>query len=729
MSQPTGIIAKIILSEDKYKEFVRKTANELLAQNVFGCIKNQDRDYYVFRYLKKENALYAFFYFHYGNKQFLIDHPLLSMFKNIEPYLDPESTGYIVATTDCVNNEPLDFVYYAEIENKTIIDQTSSPKEPNLYWADAEKYFFKYIEIDFNLAITSEPILEKSVITKVKKLQEADRIQNLKNNLHKATPQNPIELFTGYFYNGKVLYTFNRQNSITVFDQIDLKDLQQTPYGLCDNKGVIVGDTYIATDHTKFKKHQKGETIFYSSADTVYNSELDLYPDSDGSTFRLLKDCLGEDKKYLYFAGQQLPKETVGDYQVNESGYFYKNMLLHSKKQIRVGEEVLEGIDAETFEIIEPNVDAFLQKHSIDNPSGIHAGCFILYCQDKQGELIIHNYDVNITTIQVERITSLSEYLKDAKEKIALLKVEKTKHYYPEYKEGADGDINYFTQMNEWLSQGFDKKYNDWQYNASFYIALNNYFYTCFQLYLKTKDKAYLNTADAVFDKIASTCFVNPYIFHNTTCIHAALGETGKAILSISSALNYGYKEIALIWNDEDLRSIAKHPNFISLKEYYDQIKSIYPYINITILDKIGRMPETTYKQNVIDNVMREFSFPTETEFDLARKQSNNPQESLDIFQSKVAQFINCALQYNLHNYSKHYERFKNSSFLTLETHLFALNKIFGEAHRTYGSRDFAACQPIIEKIRGMLLKSKDTAMTNTIRMNNLNRVFNFFEE
>jgi hypothetical protein len=265
MSQPVGIVAKILLPEDQYKKYVRKEVGARLAEAIFNCLKVQSREYYIFYYLKKESALYAFFFFSNGNTNFLLNHPLLALLKNIAADTDGTSSGYIVATLDAMNLTADDFIYSVTLENGKFFDHKFNNDEAKLFRKDASKNFLKYAG-DKSLEMVLSCVVDKNIVARIKKLGEAVRVANLKNNLHKATLKNPIELFNNYFYNGKYFYRCE-ESSITIYDDISLQELRQTSYGLYDDKGVIVNNgyfrkgIYIATNPTKFRMRQKTETF------------------------------------------------------------------------------------------------------------------------------------------------------------------------------------------------------------------------------------------------------------------------------------------------------------------------------------------------------------------------------------------------------------------------------------------------------------------------------------
>lgn len=727
MSQPVGIIAKINISEDSYKKYVRQVAADVLAGNVFDCIRGKNRDLYVFHYLKKENALYAFCFFNYGNSTFLLEHPILDMFKKITPYLDDDSKGYLIATCDSLNNTPEDFVYVACIENRKWKEQPLSVAQQEAYWKDADKYFFKKAEA--GMEIVMPRVLDKGVIKKVKALGEKYRVQHLKDNLHTATIEKPLELFGGYFYNGRQFYCCMPGQDVVIFDHINLQELRQEPYGVRDNNGVIVGQTYLATDPAKFKVWHKNDTTFYSSAEAVYDYKLNPYPSSDGLSYKMISDYIGEDKAYIYFTGEQLLKSEIGAYAINSSGYFFQNVLLYNKSQVRAGAIVLQNIDAASFEILSPDALVFCKEHGLENPSGSYAGCFILHCRDKDGELIIHNYDIHKTSITVERITSLGDYVADTKVLLQDIGAQRLKNYYPQYKEGKESI--YYEAMNSWLADGFEDKWQTGQYNGSFLIAMNNYFYCCFQLYLQDKDTTYLQAGVSLFEKISATCFINPAVFHNTACIYAALCNAEKALQSISAALHYGYEKISMVWEDQDLSLLFKNQDFLSLKAYYEANRNYYPFINLPVLNKITTITDTYYKNSVAASMLNRFSIPDLPSF-AAELVPEAQRDYYAEMKEKIAYFLNAALQQQSLYYKDNYARYKDYAFLNVRTHFFALQGFFNEAHRKYRSNDIHFCMPIAKKVKTLIAQHRgetDTEMlVQEIRGMGINKILGLVE-
>ncbi|AOW09854.1 TPR end-of-group domain-containing protein [Flavobacterium gilvum] len=724
MSQPVGITAKIQLPQDNYKKYIRKIAGTIVAQNIFDVLTARDnRDFFVFKYIKKEAALYAFFYFNYGEGQYILEHPLLAMLRQSEPYLEENANGYLIATRDSLNFSSDDFVYSANVQNGKFTDHTFTEKELKDFGKDADKHFFKVADTSY--ALTFPKVVDTAIVKKVKALQETHRVQMLKGNLHTATLEKPIEIFAGYFYNGQHFYSAAK-DEVCIYDNINLQELRQTPYGVCDDKKVIVGNACITTDPAKFKMHRKGEQTYFSAAEAVYNDTLQAYPNSDGLSFRMLSEYVSEDKNHIYYTGIQLAKQETGAYELNTSGYFHQNILLFSKTQVRAHDAILENIDAPTFEILSKDAQQFRKTHELPNPSGAFAGCFVLHCRDKSGEFIIHNYDINTTKLTVERISSLEEYLAKARTLLIEMEATKGKNNYPDYNE--KDEAGYFANMNKWLANDFEEKYTKWRYNDSFLRALNNYFFSCFQLYKSTNDKQYLEATAQLYSKVKADCFLNPYIFHNTACIFAALGNTEEALSSISGALHFGYDQIELIWKDKDLQMLFNHPQFVALKNYYQQIKQFYPLVTLQLLEKVEMVTDGYYKKSAEVKILSCFILPPPEAFNNEVLFTEEQKLYAKVFLPKLTDFVNNGLQHGSFYYKKSYERLRDYPLVNASTHFVALNYFFAQAHTKYTRGKVAACMPIIQKIKTCIAahvqEAETQQMVRQIKASAINRIF-----
>jgi hypothetical protein len=151
------------------------------------------------------------------------------------------------------------------------------------------------------------------------------------------------------------------------------------------------------------------------------------YPNSDGASFKLLSKYVGEDKNYIYFLGNQLTKKDIGvEYNIDDSRYPYKNILLYSKQLVYLDGRVLDDIDVPSFEILSHYFDFFVKPFAgkifgaYKEPLLCENFGMIKHCRDKYGEFILRNYDLSKEPYRsrrldnpwvMERITSLEDYI------------------------------------------------------------------------------------------------------------------------------------------------------------------------------------------------------------------------------------------------------------------------------------------------------------------------------
>ena len=102
MSQPVGIVSKIKISEDAFKKFIKQEA-KAIAEELFDSFWHKSSNIYLFQYNKKQQTLYAFVYYNYGNSELLQESSVFKALTKVEPYLNIEDEGYFFATLDSLN--------------------------------------------------------------------------------------------------------------------------------------------------------------------------------------------------------------------------------------------------------------------------------------------------------------------------------------------------------------------------------------------------------------------------------------------------------------------------------------------------------------------------------------------------------------------------------------------------------------------------------------------------
>jgi hypothetical protein len=277
MSQPIGIISKIKISEKAYKRFLKQEAKEI-ANELFYTFWHKLSNIYLFQYNKKEEILYIFVYYNYGNAEFLKESTIYKAIERIEPFLDEKSEGYFFGTLDSINFE--NYITKKIIEKQKLIDYQFSQEELTDIGKEAyKKFFYKVNDISDYENFFDEHLsyIDKAIIKHFKILKEEARIKVAKEDLPKATPINPIQLFKGYFYNGSHFYYCDGIREIICFENIDLQNLTEVNYGLTDGKYMIIGNKVKKVDDKEFKEEICKKEIYEQSI--LSNTFYELIPD------------------------------------------------------------------------------------------------------------------------------------------------------------------------------------------------------------------------------------------------------------------------------------------------------------------------------------------------------------------------------------------------------------------------------------------------------------------
>jgi len=731
VSQPAGIVAKIALPEGHYRRFVREEAQELLAAEAYRALADRSGDYYIFHYVKSEQALFAVFFLRYRPDSFL-QHPLLAMLRSVERYADGSAAGYVVATADSLNWLPADFIYQG-VWRDGYVERDLDADERKLLMRDLKKYFFKAVEQDF--AVSYSRVLDRVIARRVDDLLEQARLETLRSKLPDATVTCPQEIFKGIFYNGDTVYGI-AGSSVVVFENVDVRQLRAAPYGLCDDRHVLVSERYVckqwdysaddiclATDPARFRIHQKAETVYFTSPEGVFNCRLERYPDSDGRTFKLKKTCLGEDDRYIYFARVQVPKAEAGAYAVYENFGADASALLVSERQVRLGATRLD-VDAPSFEVLTPDVRAFMDEAGLVNPTGLFGGCLIMHCRDRYGDMIVRNYDTHATPVVVERIDSMEDYLARARPLLREMDHMRRGRDIPGYDPGRLDE--FYSEMTDWLSDGFDDKHANWQYNASWLDALNVYFRSCLGPHGDAPaGDGHLRQGVKVFDLVKGDCFAYPAIFHTMARIYVALRDRDNALACVGSAFWYGYGHIDLIWEDEDLRWLFDDPVFTAVREFREVQGDLFPVINQHILGKLDLITYALQKVTLLKRFVIPRELLTGRVVDLPADQRGTWESTAQAAAGIINEILTGAYPPDDKKY--YYELYGDSPLITIRSHLAALEAYFLMAHSWYFRVSITECLPIARRIGAILAGAADDTtrlMAEEVRKHPMNRIF-----
>ncbi|MVT12060.1 hypothetical protein [Chitinophaga tropicalis] len=748
MSQPVGIIAKVFINEDGYKKYLKKVAPGI-AKEIFEELNGGGQIFHMLRYIKKEQALYGFFYFNHGNSAFLKESPYKQVLLDIEPFLEADSHGYLTATLDSLNLSQDDCVYSLGINNRKWVDRDIPEKEWKAIVKETWPNFFKYAVEDENYSrvlLSAKKIMDKTVQRAYIKVQEEHRVKKLKEEYHLATPLKPMLVFENYYYNGKDFYYCNGPaKEIKFFSNINLQELMKEPYGLHDSRHVIIDDNCIETDPASFKMLHRAYTTYYIAKDMVYDDKLNPMPMADAATFKLNSEWLASDKNYLYLNKTPILQEDLGSYTLPQKIVFYDEILLAGSKQVWLGNEQVKEIDATSFTEKELSAkEGKIQQKIVEKWKNSLVAPVIKYGEDKDGPLVIVRFNkyknrffpaqslqgVPLGKALVIRKSSeqFLDWLKQCVDEIEKLNAEVS--FF-----SIEGTYDY-ESTHRWLVTNLASSLPGFAYNNNCLRNFNNHLYFCWKLYEESgrKDTSSLEKGLEWFSHLKPyhSHYLNPYLNHHLACFYVALGNYGEAIKYVAAAWFSGYELFNKIMVDNDLQPLFDRPDFIMLKEAYANLGAVpgkgrrprwkpdgsqYPYLNEHVVAVLEQMP-AEYATGVDEGAGTDYLVTLVCTFaiyewpDEQKELTEQEKQRLELYR-RFRPYFNRYMQQNGSKdyYSDNiYDHYMNSRWINAESHLVRLESLFKAAHGQYSYPEFLdKIMPVFEQLKNAITRDNET--------------------
>ena len=584
MSQPVALIAKIPLPLEDFKKFRRSRASRVLVRCLADEIRDPISKYMVFRYLKPESALFAFFYFNYGNASLLRESTEWEVLQTVASYARDGRSGFVLHSLDALNiPEEITAVY---VVANGECQQTSWEKlalDEKQLKQDCQRYFFKPAEdMPFVDALGYKRIIDASIVRRSRALLEAESqarsVQEQEDageaqalllmQLQAATPGEPIHFFGHFYFNGQQVYGMC-SDEVQFFPEINpVRFRSVNGYGM-DDQCFVLGDRTWPGSSEHLVRLTKGEMTFYKTLTQVWSwngPSLTLLPMADAASFKLKSADHAEDANHVYLYRTILPKAELGAYRLCSYGYYTDYKLLIGERAVYLGADRVP-LDAASF-VLEHNVqdDKYAENaYVVSDVSGRY--------------VLTRDINPHTRTHQALRLVPVAD-LAEAKAwfakasqdaRHAAQQARESEWNDPETmlreeledlipRDDAEAAQLYVQGFSRWAENFYPAQYAEhrWDPWAWLYRGVNNYFYTLFSL----------NRPQDVIDfypRIADTAWLNPNIFHHTACSYAALGQAEAALQEVHRAVVFGYEHVELLWSDPDLAILHGDRRFQAL--------------------------------------------------------------------------------------------------------------------------------------------------------------------
>ncbi|MFI8619285.1 hypothetical protein ACIGHN_27715 [Acidovorax sp. NPDC077693] len=592
MSQPVALIARVRMTERAFRKFLRSEHADFLVELIANELITTSKAYYAFRFLKSEQALFAFFFFNHGNADLLRRSCEWTIIQQLAIYSD-DDRGFALHSLDALN--PFDNVItsYQFMDGRCVEKPFAKIQgfDRAEFMKECVKYFFDATDVTFALALKKGLIVDKSIAKRSFAHVESKRIDGLGEKLHEASLKQPIHLFGDYFFNGRYVY-HNDVGEVTLLPEIDAASFRPAAWGGTDVRHAVIRDQVLKVDVGSFKMLQRGETEFYKDQSKVfsahfndrYDKKLRPMPSADAPSFKMRDEFLAEDSCNFYFCGNIIPRSELGSIRVEPAGYFYDLKLFVGDYAVYLGGQRL-ALDAVSFRIeqdlpVEGCGIAYVNAYVVSDASGF-------YLLDR--ELLWNGRFGSPRLTQVADIVRAQAFVA----RISQAYRERSKLMCDRPQPTDSDDTNdaviltaYAKNFERWAENFFDLVYSQDRFDpeSAIYREVSYYFHALFHL-ARPRDVIYF------YSKIQHTAWLHPEIFHHTARSYAALSQSEEALEEMRKAFAYRYAKRQMLWQDPNLSTLRRDRRYEILFAQFSDRSDVRPLASMELLDAILTLP------------------------------------------------------------------------------------------------------------------------------------------
>ncbi|OGC19835.1 hypothetical protein A3J90_03980 [candidate division WOR-1 bacterium RIFOXYC2_FULL_37_10] len=379
MSEPKSISAIIHISGKYFLEYLRSGNASAFVNEMRNIIKNGNKDFIVFRYIKEDGVFFYYQWIDYISDKEMEDSPEVKALQALNNYKKTRETDYIVLSPSAPNfleDEPS--CIFSMVPGKVEKTENIPKQVMNMFAKYIEKYFFAVVnekpafdEDWLKDERLIEPKLNKQYLAFSKKQNNIKAIQ-------KATPENPAHLFGFYYFDGKNV--FDQIASVNVgipkilenADPFTLRQVgPQRDHFVADNKNAYyLNKKILGADGLTFRRISKdADGGFFADKNHAYYDGGEIIKDADPAAFVDLDYGFAKDFNGFYSGNKKIGK-FMEPFTINKCGFLItKEFIYHYDFKI--------DLDPTTFEIIDydkhiKRTNPFIGPYYLKDKNGLY---------------------------------------------------------------------------------------------------------------------------------------------------------------------------------------------------------------------------------------------------------------------------------------------------------------------------------------------------------------------
>lgn len=677
MSEPCSFTALIHMTPEAFAALMRSKTLDPLADAIVRIVTNGLNDVVVFKYLKKDEALFAHCYFHYEEPlEALLEAPGIAAILAASAFKDMDTVDRAVISHDA-NNFTQSEPSAGFVIRRGAVDRDDSFDAPAIAAFDRlqDQHFFKLAETfgDGGHWIHNRRVLDTKLRRKVQRKLEARQRLIAKERIPTATALRPVRLFDKYHYNGRFMLWSGR-SPILPLPQIDPHTVRQTAYGAADADHVVVDGVVLRTNPAKFKALRNDNTTYFVGPDAVYDAKMIPVAQADPKTFALVHGTFARDKERWWYTyrGEQL--EDVGDAaRIDDSLYFATLVLLLGDRSVYLGDRRLP--------VHAPSCRVVRTKPLRRDP--FYGG--LIWLADDEGDSIIScvgRYGQEVR-LDVRRTAQPDAAWSDAEAAWeALVEGELPMDVLGrETKKAQAGEVEasaFITFFEDWVSQHMEAHWREDPYNSFVWEGTERYFE------MLLRQGAHEKLLD-FYDKVGAEAWFHPPIFLHTALAYLALGQPEEAITEMRYAAVYSYSAASTLFEHPQIAPLLERDDVGDLQAFAAFLRS-RPGKGPPLPGELARhwleaIPDR-HKVKATQRFFTHFHIPNRAFLDSVRAVDA---ERAALYERSLAAFINaCMLDPSTRHYiaydaRRNYRIWGDLEGLHPAVHLIAASSLFAE--------------------------------------------------
>lgn len=239
MGEAVAWVARIAMTEESYQKLLRCDAAYHFAEAIEVTLSGGHRNYYVFKYNKKDSSVTLLAYLEKSKPSALEGARVWIPFEELVLYSEKGRAGYIAGFTgaEVPDQDNIVTAYRVADNSSEEVSRIPEAEWTRIIKGAAAIYNKGAGGKEFAEDFFQGAVVDPYLVAICRRLAESRHLENVRPLLQTASFKNPVHLFDRYYYNGSMLYYV--KDKISFIPPVDINTLVRTDYGAADSSFAV----------------------------------------------------------------------------------------------------------------------------------------------------------------------------------------------------------------------------------------------------------------------------------------------------------------------------------------------------------------------------------------------------------------------------------------------------------------------------------------------------------